>query len=240
MNKIPSFILFFTIFLTLYGLLHFYFYWKMIRAFEMGTACHLLFIFILIFLLLSPVIMNISSGTDRFLATTILAYVGYIWMAVLFLFFSMNIMIDLYRLIISISARFFSPAFLRYIPGDRITFITVLLIIAGINLYGWYEAGNIGVERIRLNTDKLPPQMRQMRVVQISDTHFSSTNGIRLARKIEKIVKELEPDIIVSSGDLIEKDVKDMDRIASLLMDIVAPYGKYATTGNHEFIAGIK
>ena len=240
MNKIPSFILFFTIFLTLYGLLHFYFYWKMIRAFEMGTACHLLFIFILIFLLLSPVIMNISSGTDRFLATTILAYVGYIWMAVLFLFFSINIMIDFYRLIIFISARFFSPAFLRYIPGDRITFITVLLIIAGINLYGWFEAGNIGVERIRLNTDKLPPQKRYMSVVQISDTHFSSTNGIRLARKIEKIVKELEPDIIVSSGDLIEKDVKDMDRIASLLMDIVAPYGKYATTGNHEFIAGIK
>lgn len=240
MNKILNFILFFTIFLAIYGGLHFYFYRKVTRAFEMGTACHLLLILVLLFLLMSPVIMNMSSNSGRYFTTSVLAYVGYFWMAVLFLFFSMNIMIDLYRLIIYISARWFSPAFLRYIPGDRVTFITVLLIIAGINLYGWFEAGNIGVERIRLNTNKLPPQVRSMRLVQISDTHFSSTNGMRLAREIGKIVRGLEPDIIVSTGDLIEKDIRDVDSIASIFKDLVAPYGKYATTGNHEFIAGIE
>jgi len=240
MNRLLSFILFFTIFLSIYGGLHFYFYWKIIRAFEISTANNLLLIFILFLLLLSPFITNISSNTDRFLATTILAYISYIWMAVLFLFFSINIMIDCYSLIIFLSARFFSPHLISYIPGDRITLLTVLLITAGINLYGWFEAGNIGVERIILNTDKLPPRVRSLRVVQISDTHFSSTNGMKLAKKVHDIIKGLKPDLLVSSGDLYDGGLKDKEAIIELFRDLEPPYGKYACAGNHEFIHGIE
>ena len=240
MNKLPSFIIFFSIFLTIYGLLHFYLYRKVIKAFDIGIACHLSLIIILCFLMLCPVIINIANRTGPSLTADILAYVGYIWMAVLFLFFSINILIDFYRVVVHISARIFSPVLLRYIPEDKITFVIVLLIIAGINVYGWFEAGNITVERISLNSSKLPPQMGSLRIVQISDTHFSQINGIKLARKIGSIVKELEPDIIVSTGDLIERGAKNVDDIADLLRDLEAPYGKLATTGNHEFICGIE
>lgn len=240
MNKLLTFILFFTIFLTIYGGLHFYFYWKAIRAFEMGTAFHLLLIIILLLLLLSPVITNISSNNDSFLATTILAYISYFWMAFLFLFFSINIMIDCYRYVIFLSARFFSPHLLSYIPGERITFVIVFLIIAGINLYGWFEAGNIGVEHVMINTDKLPPQASSLRIVQISDTHFSSTNGIRLAKKIHNIIKGLKPDLLVSSGDLYDGGLKEKEAVIGLFRDLEAPYGKYACAGNHEFIHGIE
>ncbi len=240
MNRLLTFILFFTVFLSIYGGLHFYFYWKVIRAFDIGTAFHLLLILILFLLLLSPVITNISSNTDRFLATTILAYISYIWMASLFLFFSINIMIDCYRLTIFLSARFFSPHLLNYTPGDRITFVIVLLIIAGINLYGWFEAGNIGVEHIMINTDKLPPQVRSIKIIQISDTHFSSTNGMRLAIKIHDIIKGLKPDLLVSSGDLFDGGLKEKEAIIELFRDLETPYGKYACAGNHEFIHGIE
>jgi predicted MPP superfamily phosphohydrolase len=206
----------------------------------MRPAWHILFILVLLFLLLSPVLTNIFIGAEPSLQLSILAYAGYFWMSVLFLFFSTHILIDIYRMMVSTSSRFFSPVFLRYIPEQRITFIIVLLIIAGINIYGWFEAGNIRVERISLNSPKLPSEMRSFRVVQLSDTHFSLTNGIRLAREIYKIVGVLEPDLVVSSGDLIEKGARDMEEIAALLRDIDAPYGKFATTGNHEFIAGIK
>ena len=232
--------MFFTVFLSIYGGLHFYFYWKVIRAFDIGTAFHLLLILILFILLLSPVITNISSNTNRFLATTILAYISYIWMAFLFLFFSINIMIDCYRLIIFLSARFFSPHLLTYTPGNRITFVIVFLIIAGINLYGWFEAGNIGVEHIMINTNKLPPQVRSIRIIQISDTHFSSTNGMRLAIKIHDIIKGLKPDLLVSSGDLFDGGLKEKEAVIDLFKDLETPYGKYACAGNHEFIHGIE
>jgi predicted MPP superfamily phosphohydrolase len=240
MNKIPSFIIFFTTFLFTYGLLHFYLYIKTIRAFEMRPAWHILFILVLLFLLFSPVLTNICIGSEYSLPLNILAYAAYFWMSVLFLFFSIHILIDIYRVVVHISSRVFSPVLLRYIPEQRITFIIVLLIIAGINIYGWFEAGSIRVERISLNSSKVPSEMVAFRVVQLSDTHFSLTGGIRLARKINKIVKELEPDLVVSSGDLIERGARDVEEIAALLRDIDAPYGKFATTGNHEFIAGME
>src|SRR4030042_6502106 len=241
MNRLLTFILFFTVFLSSYGGLHFYFYWKVIRAFDIGTAFHLLLILILFLLLLSPVITNISSNTDRFLATTILAYISYIWMAFLFLFFSIYIMIDLYGLIVNISARWFVMlAILRLIPEAKTIFIAVILAIAVINIYGFYEAGNIGIERITIRTSKFPPDMDSFRVVQISDIHFSPTNSLRLAIKIHDIIKGLKPDLLVSSGDLFDGGLKKKEAIIDLFRDLEAPYGKYACAGNHEFIHGIE
>ena len=240
MNKLPSFIMFLTIFFTLYGLLNFYFYRKVARAFDMGIISHLSLVVVLCFLLLSPFMMNMSAKTDHYLLTKTITYVGYIWMGVLFLFFSINILIDTYRLIIHISGSLFSPVILRYIPGDRITFIITLLLITGINIYGWIEAGNITVEKIKLRTTKLPPHIGSLRIVQISDTHFSAVNGVVLAQKIVRIIRDLQPDVLVSTGDLVDRGLQEKEKVIDLLIKIKAPYGKYATTGNHEFIAGIK
>jgi predicted MPP superfamily phosphohydrolase len=241
MNRLLTFISFFTIFLTIYGGLHFYFYWKVIRAFEMGTAFHLSLIIILIFLFLSPVIINISSGADRFLFATVLSYAGYIWMVILFLFFSINIIIDLYGLILNISARWFvAPGILRLIPEAKTIFIAVILAVAGINIYGFYEAGNIGIEKITLRTSKLPAKMDSFRVVQVSDIHFSATNGMRLAKKIHDIIKGLKPDLLVSSGDLFDGGLREKEAVIDLFRDLEPPYGKYACAGNHEFIHGIE
>jgi predicted MPP superfamily phosphohydrolase len=240
MNRLPSFIMFFAVFLTLYGLLHFYFYRKAVKAFDIGSACHISLIIVLCLLLLSPIILNMVADSEYFLLNAVLAYIAYIWMCVLFLFFSINILIDFYGLIVQISSRFISPAALKFIPGARITFISVILLIAGINIYGVYEAGNIGVERIQLGTSKLPSQMNSFRVVQISDVHFSPTNGVRLARKIYDIIKELDPDLLISTGDLFDGGLRERSTIIDLLRDLEAPYGKYACTGNHEFIHGIE
>jgi predicted MPP superfamily phosphohydrolase len=241
MNRLLTFISFFTIFLTIYGGLHFYFYWKVIRAFDVGTAFRLSLIIILIFLFLSPVIINISSGADRFLFTTVLSYAGYIWMVVLFLFFSINIIIDLYGLILNISARWFvAPGILRLIPEAKTIFIAVILAIAGINIYGVYEAGNIGIEKITLRTSKLPEETDSFRVVQVSDIHLSATNGMRLAKKIHDIIKGLKPDLLVSSGDLFDGGLREKEAVIDLFRDLEPPYGKYACAGNHEFIHGIE
>ncbi|MFC1535075.1 metallophosphoesterase [Thermodesulfobacteriota bacterium] len=240
MNRLPSFIIFLIIFHSLYGLLHFYFYRKLVRALDMGSISHLLLIVILCFLLLSFIISNMLTDEAPFLLTNILAYISHIWMGALFLFFSINLLIDIYRLIIYVSARFFSPVFARYLPGDKVTFVVTLLIIAGIIIYGMFEAGNIVVENIKIRTAKLPPRMDMLRVVQISDIHFSVLNDLKLAKKIGEIIKDLQPDILVSTGDLIDSGLRDKELVASVFRDIKTTYGKYASAGNHEFISGIK
>jgi predicted MPP superfamily phosphohydrolase len=240
MNKPLSFIIFITIFLALYGFLHLYFYIKLKKAIEIGTTCNLLIIIALFFLLLSPILINSLSKTGNHLLTYILTYAAYTWMGGLFLFFSMNILVDIYRLFVYIAGRIITPSLAGYIPGDKLTFISTLLIIAGIIVYGRFEAENIALTRVELRTTKLPPLVSNLRVVQISDTHFSTLNGVKLSQKIGGIIRDCHPDILVSTGDLIDRGLQDEEAVASVFRDIKTTYGKYAIAGNHEFISGIE
>jgi predicted MPP superfamily phosphohydrolase len=239
MNKLHSFIIFLTVFLTLYGLLHLYFYRKLSMAIDMNNLCNVSVIIALCFLTLSPIFIYKSTNTEHFLLTNMLAHIGFIWMGGLFLFFSINLLVDSYRVIIHISNWIVSPNLSRYLPGDRATFFITLLIITGILIYGRFEAENIAVERIELRTAKLPPQVSSLRIVQITDIHFSMLNGVKLAQKIGRIIEGLHPDILVSTGDLIDRGLEDKEAVVSLFRYIKAPYGKYAVAGNHEFISGI-
>ena len=240
MNKLSSFIIFLTAFLILYGSLHLYFYSKLKRAIDISPISNLFIIIALCFLLLSPIFIHMLTNTEHFLLTNILAHIGFMWMGALFLFFSIYLLVDVYWVIINISDRIFSPNLLRYIPGAKITFFVTLLIIIGILIYGRFEAEHISVERIELRTAKLPPRVSSLRIVQISDIHFSTLNGVKFAQKIGKIIKGLHPDILVSTGDLIDRGLVDKEGVVSLFRDIKTTYGKYAIAGNHEFISGIK
>ena len=240
MNKLSSFIIFITAFLILYGSLHLYFYSKLKRAIDISPVSNLFVIIALCFLLLSPIFIHMLTNTGHVLLTNILAHIGFMWMGALFLFFSIYLLVDVYWVIINISDRIFPPDLLKYIPGARITFFVTLLIIAGILVYGRFEAEHISVERIELRTAKLPPRVSSLRIVQITDIHFSTLNGVKFAQKIGKIIKGLHPDILVSTGDLIDRGLVDKEGVVSLFRDIKTTYGKYAIAGNHEFISGIK
>lgn len=240
MNKFPSMIIFLAAFLSLYGLLHYYFYRKAIHAFEMGILGHVLLIIGLCLLLFSPLILELLESKDSGALKTAIAYAGYFWMGIIFLFFSINLLIDIYKSVIHLFSRIFSPVLLKYIPENRMIFIIVLLVIAAINIYGLFEAADITVEKIELKTSKLPPGMNTFRVAQISDIHFSATNSAGLARKITSILKDIKPDLLVSSGDLIDKGLGDREYVEGLFAGLEVPYGKFGTTGNHEFIAGIE
>jgi len=52
-------------------------------------------------------------------------------------------------------------------------------------------------------------------------------------------IRELNPQIIISSGDLIDSQIDNIQEHLEKLKDIRAKYGKYAVTGNHEYYAGI-
>jgi|WetSurMetagenome_2_1015567.scaffolds.fasta_scaffold08963_4 uncharacterized protein len=240
MNKNISTIAFLAVFLTLYGLLHYYFYRKVVHAFNLGLSGHMFLILVLCLLLLSPIILELIEKTQISMLKTTLAYAGYLWMGILFLFFSINIFIDIYRAVIYISSRIFSPVFLRYMPENSVIFIVVFLIMAAVNIYGCFEAADINIEKVGFKTEKLPSGIKSFRVVQISDIHFSATNGARLAGKITKMVEDLKPDLIVSSGDFIDRGLRDRELVEGLFAALDAPYGKFGTTGNHEFISGIE
>jgi predicted MPP superfamily phosphohydrolase len=76
-------------------------------------------------------------------------------------------------------------------------------------------------------------------VAQISDVHLGLIVGkSRLNRILEK-VKDASPDILVSTGDLVDGQMDELDTLTDMIKNIPTTYGKFAVTGNHEFYAGL-
>jgi predicted MPP superfamily phosphohydrolase len=233
-----GFILFIGIFLALYGTLHFYFYRKVTRAFNLTLAPNIILIIILCLLLFSPIIMRMMEGNSPEILSATVTYIGYLWMGIIFLLFVFNLTVDVYRAVIYIFSRIFSPSLMNLMPDKRVTLVVIMLTVF-INLYGLFEAWNLKTKEITIKTAKLPEGIEKLRIVQISDIHFSQINGVSLANRITNIVMDLNPDLLVSTGDLIDDGLQDREKVEILFRSINTRYGKFAVTGNHEFYGNI-
>jgi uncharacterized protein len=79
-----------------------------------------------------------------------------------------------------------------------------------------------------------------VKIVQISDLHLGlCTSTGRIDRLVERIQAE-SPDILVSTGDLMDGRGSHIPHLAVALKRIRTPMGKFAVTGNHEYYAGLE
>jgi len=83
-------------------------------------------------------------------------------------------------------------------------FLKLLLLIASlILLYSFLiEPNFVATTYIDLNFSSLPKSFKGFRIVQLTDLHFGSTSFLIYPIVLEK-VKELKPNIIVITGDLV-------------------------------------
>jgi predicted MPP superfamily phosphohydrolase len=106
-------------------------------------------------------------------------------------------------------------------------------------VYGYREAGDIRIETLRIESNKISKETGKITIAQISDVHLGIIIGEKQLNKIAGLIKKANPDILVSTGDLVDGDIDKINGLVDLLKDIEPPYGKYAVMGNHEFYAGI-
>jgi len=91
-----------------------------------------------------------------------------------------------------------------------------------------------------IRTDTITKKIGRLKIVQISDVHLGLTIGESRLRKIIEHIKAEQPDILVSTGDLVDGQMNNQSGLARMIHEIPTKYGKYAVTGNHEFYAGLK
>ena len=116
-----------------------------------------------------------------------------------------------------------------------------ILFIIGMILYARFigTMGFITKEYVIYNKN-LPSGFDGMKIVHFSDLHFNRAIN---QDKVDKIVDEINlinPDIVVFTGDLIDKDMtisdNDYEYLSDTFSKINAKYGKYAVIGNHDYI----
>ncbi len=156
----------------------------------------------------------------------------YGWMGYSFVLFWLLLARDLYTLAARMSGL---PR-----PGGRRAFVVLAGVALALSLYGVAEALRPRVEHLQIYTAKLPPEVGRLRIVQITDVHLGMLMGPRRFGRILDQVRALQPDLLLSTGDLVDGRARHLDGLAPLIEAYRPRLGKYAVTGNHEYIVGIE
>ena len=228
-------IIFLLIFLGLYGSINFYFFFKAKNFLHFSGKAEFIIIILMIFLILAPMIIRLAEKLDLETVARLIAYFGYLWMAFIFLFFFVNISLDLTRF----ALHFFFKAF-ENSQMKTVFFVLAILLSLSFVLYGYIDAQKIRIKQMEITSEKLSPNLQKIRIIQISDLHIGLIIRDKRLKSILEKVNNLKPDIVVSTGDLLDGELDDVHIEAEQFAEIKPKYGKYAVTGNHEYYAGIE
>ncbi|MCL6479046.1 MAG: metallophosphoesterase [Peptococcaceae bacterium] len=115
--------------------------------------------------------------------------------------------------------------------------VVVLFLVCGIVAYGWWNARIPQVRRYSVNIPKQAVDLKEMRVVAVSDLHLGTIvhNG-RLIKMVE-MINGLQPDLVLLPGDVVDENPGPfVEQDMAVTFRRLAPkYGIYAVPGNHEY-----
>lgn len=167
-------------------------------------------------------------------------WVGAFWFAGMLYAFLFLVSVDLGRLFnwgIGFLPETGSVLYVKLKLWATITVLAaVLLVVTGGFLNAWHPQ----VSYRQLAVAKKANGMDRLRIVAVSDVHMGTIIAKRKVGKMVDAVMRQKPDIILFAGDVVDEDVQPVIRenLGRNLLDLKAPLGVYAVTGNHEFIGG--
>lgn len=236
--------LFLITFLTLYGGMHLYAFFKLRNAFTPRPYQTRLLISWMVSMSMAPLLVHWAEQLGMEKSALVIAWPGYLWMGFLFIFTATLLFFDAAQQLYHLVLRRLSRRVPGYLSSANVCRGALLLaVIAGV--YSFIEADRIRSEHVVIATGKLHSTISRIRIVQISDMHIGLLSQEVRQRRILERIREAGPDILVSTGDLVDgklnRDygISECDPLAASLASVPAPGGKFAVTGNHEVYAGL-
>jgi len=223
---------------TIYGGVHVYAFLKAKSVLAFGPLVGVALASFMLLMVFSLFLIRSLESHEYELPARVLSYVAYFWMAMLFLFFCGSLVFDSITLFTHTAGWITRSDISSYLVPVKAAFFISLCLALTICAYGYFEAKDIRVERIVIETTKLPAGIDRLAIVQISDVHLGLVNRCERFRPMIKAVKDARPDIFVVTGDLVDAQINQLSGLADMLREVKAKYGKYAIMGNHEYYAG--
>lgn len=221
---------FIAMFLLVYGAMHFYLAGKIWFACPHSWGLSATLIAAGVILSFSPLLVWFMERQGWHRAAAIAAWTSYGWMAYVFLFVCVGLLFDLGFILAS-------PLKGAWPLTPQWTLRLVAMLSLMLLAYGFFEARHIRIEKIDIVTPRLANG--RVSIAQISDLHLGVMQGRRLLDRILPKLAELQPDIVVATGDIVDGQGDDFPALARRLRACKPPLGAYAVTGNHEYYAGL-
>ena len=119
-------------------------------------------------------------------------------------------------------------------------FLFLIIVVVTIFLYAKYRGiKGLIVKEYRVESEILTSNFSGLKIVHFSDLLYKSTVDKDDVKNLVNRINELKPDIVVFTGDLINKNAKitneDIEFLEEELESISAKIGKYAIYGDEDY-----
>jgi len=219
-----------SIVLVSYSGMHYYLYRKLLWIFPRNKNAIIISLVVLASMFFIVASLE-HTGYSHSVAP--LAWISSLWMGYVFIFFAFSGTLDVVTKLVSFIDG--DNFLLRTRRSSKSIFSSGMVFL--ICITGFISAQQVNILPYTLITKKLK---QPITIVQISDLHLGTLSSKGHIQKLVSDINALNPDIIVSTGDLVDMQLDYLDGFSSALAKLNARHGKYAVYGNHESLAGLE
>jgi len=196
-----------------------------------------------IFIMVGAVFVPITEWNDPFRT---------IWFGIIMVFY-VSKMLPVFFLLLADFLRLMSKVFHLINKGNRqnvvkenegmsrskflqyMGFITGGLVMGTMftGMFKWVYQFVVFKEKI--NIDNLPSAFKGFKIVQISDMHLGSWTTPKPLIQAVEMINDINADLIVFTGDLVNFSTKEAFRYESILKNLKAKNGVLTILGNHDY-----
>jgi len=236
-----TFVIFFSVFFTVYGLINFYIFARGLQAIPAGFQWRRVYVFTFLVLALSFVVGRLLERRWPSPASDVLVWTGSFWLGAMTYFFLAVLALDILRLVNHILPFYPSWVRLHYLEVKQVLFISLGGIVALLLAAGFVNASIPRVRALTLRIPKRADGIRSLTIAAASDIHLGTIVGRKRFDRVVGKINALNADLVLLPGDIVDEDLGAVIRenLGESLKSIRSKYGVVAITGNHEYIGGV-
>ena len=237
--------MFFVVALTMLWIIHGYVGWRIIPS--LGLTSFQAFLGYLLILLLSllpilPILLRFYGSETKIIDK--LSLVGYTSLGFFVMTFITLAIKDIFLQALSMAESLFISDGL--IDDSKRSFIKkslsigVIGISSSASVYGFHlsRKGPTVIHQ-DIHLESLPNNFENFTIAQISDLHVGPTIKRKYVEGVLEKISEINPDLIAVTGDLVDGSVRHLSEDLQPFKNLIANYGTYFVTGNHEYYSGV-
>jgi len=120
------------------------------------------------------------------------------------------------------------------------TGITTIVLFIFIFTLGLRNAYSPIVRTYKISISKHVETRSKLKIAVASDMHFGTLSGKGHLSRMIKLIKEINPDLILLPGDIIDDNPRPFveKKMDQMMKDLTAPLGVFGVLGNHEYYGG--
>lgn len=234
--KKSTFITFFSIVFTVYGLVNLYIFITGLRSVPSGYIAS----YVILFWFLAVSYLGgrfLEKAHPSFLSGALI-WIGSLWLGAMVYFLMFVVAIDILRLV-NLVIPFYPNVFYEEINKIK-ALIAIITVVFTITLVGYLNARTPRIRKLNIDIPKKANGMKQLKIALASDIHLGTIICKSRLEKIVRKINSLNADLVLLPGDVVDEDIGSVIRqnLGETLRSIKSKYGVFAVTGNHEYIGG--